>query len=96
MTWTPEDLIKEQLRLIGEDTNREGLQETPKRVVEMWKEIFRGYNQELKPKVSIFPNGKDGVYYDEMIIDTGDFYSHCEHHLVPFFGQYWFAYLPSK
>jgi len=91
-----EEIILEMLRLIGEDPNREGLIETPARVVKMWGEIFRGYNPELKPKVSIFNNGKDGVIYDQMIIDTGDFYSHCEHHMVPFFGKYWFAYIPAK
>lgn len=91
-----EDNIRKMLRFIGEDPAREGLIDTPKRVVKMWKEIFRGYNPENKPNISIFKNGKDGLVYDQMITDTGDFYSHCEHHMVPFFGQYWFAYIPSK
>lgn len=90
-----QDNIVRILQYIGEDTKREGLLETPERVVRMYKEIFRGYNPECKPKVSIFKNGKDNIRYDEMIIDTGDYYSHCEHHMVPFFGKYWFAYLPS-
>jgi GTP cyclohydrolase I len=90
-----EENIRNILRFIGEDPTREGLKETPERVVRMYKEIFRGYNPECKPKVSIFQNGKDNIRYDEMIIDTGDYYSHCEHHMVPFFGKYWFAYLPS-
>lgn len=91
-----EKLIEEMLVQIGENPFRDGLVETPKRVVKMWDEIFGGYDLKNKPKVSIFKNGKDGITYDEMIIDSGDFYSHCEHHMVPFFGKYWFGYIPSK
>ena len=84
------------LEFIGEDPNRDGLKDTPKRVEKMYKEIFRGYDPEQRPKISVFKNGSDGLVYDEMIIDTGSFYSHCEHHMVPFFGQYWFGYIPDK
>jgi len=91
-----EKLVKETLRAIGENPNREGLLETPKRVVKMWKEIFRGYDESQKPKITTFDNGTDGLTYDNMVIDTGDFYSQCEHHIVPFFGNYWFAYIPDK
>lgn len=91
-----EDNIVRQLQYIGDDPNRSGLQDTPRRIVKMWDEVFRGYNLDQKPKVSVFKNGTDGITYDQMIIDTGDFYSHCEHHMVPFFGQYWFGYIPDK
>jgi len=91
-----EDLITRQLEVIGEDPNREGLKETPQRVVKMWKEIFRGYDPAQKPKVTTFTNGSDGVKVDEMITDTGDFYSCCEHHMIPFIGKYWFSYVPGK
>jgi len=90
-----EEIIKQMLIAIGEDPDREGLKDTPKRVVKMWKEIFRGYDEKQKPKVTTFKNGSDGITYDEMICDTGDFYSHCEHHAVPFFGKYYFAYIPN-
>jgi len=89
-----EDLIVRQLEIIGEDASREGLLETPKRVVKMWKEIYRGYDKIQLPNVTSFLNGKDGLVVDEMIMDTGDFYSQCEHHMVPFFGKYWFGYIP--
>jgi len=91
-----ENVIKEILKHIGENPEREGLKGTPERVVRMWKEIFRGYDPKQKPRVAVFKNGSDGLTYNQMIIDTGDFYSHCEHHMVPFFGKYWFAYVPSK
>jgi len=90
-----EDLIKQQLIAIGENPERPGLIDTPKRVARMWQEIFRGYNPDCRPKISVFKNGTDGLVYDQMIIDTGEFYSYCEHHMVPFFGRYWFGYIPD-
>ncbi len=90
-----EDSVVRILEYIGEDVNREGLKDTPARVVKMWKEIFRGYDKKQKPKLTVFDNGADGLTYDEMVIDEGNFYSHCEHHMVPFFGNYYFAYVPG-
>jgi len=95
MSSAKESIVHNMLVAIGEDTQREGLIDTPERVVRMWKEIFRGYDPTQRPKVSVFTNGADGLVYDQMIIDTGDFYSHCEHHMVPFFGRYWFGYIPN-
>ena len=83
------------LKEIGENPERAGLKETPKRIAKMYKELFRGYDKKQEPKVTVFPNGQDGVNYEQMIIDTGNFYSHCEHHGVSFFGDYWFGYIPS-
>jgi len=68
-----EELIREMLISIGDDPYREGLKGTPERVVRMWKEIFRGYDPEQKPKITDFNNGVDGVNYDMMITDEGDF-----------------------
>lgn len=92
-----EDLVVRMLQYIGEDPNRTGLKETPMRVIKMWKEIFRGYDEKQKPKVTTFPNdGTDGFLYDTMLRDEGYFFSHCEHHGVPFFGQYFFGYIPDR
>lgn len=90
-----EKLIREVLIAIGENPNREGLQGTPERVVRMWNEIFGGYNIDNKPNITTFPNNLDGVTYNQMIVDDGYFYSHCEHHMLPFIGKYYFAYLPN-
>jgi len=90
------ETIKKLLIDIGENPEREGLVGTPLRIVNMHKELFRGYDPKQKPTITVFDNGVDGIYYDEMIIDTGKFYSFCEHHMLPFFGQYWFAYIPQK
>ena len=87
--------IKHIFGHIGENPNREGLIDTPKRMAKMWREIFRGYDPEQKPKITTFQNGADGVTYDNMVIDTGTFHSMCEHHFMPFFGSYYFAYIPN-
>ena len=87
--------IKALLIAIGENPDRDGLKGTPDRIVRMWKEIFRGYDTSQKPKITTFDNGKDGIVYDNMVIDQGDFHSNCEHHILPFFGKYYFAYIPN-
>lgn len=90
-----EEHITALLSLIGDNPERAGLQGTPDRIARMFTEIFRGYDAEQKPRITTFENGKDGIVYDNMVIDEGDFYSMCEHHMMPFFGRYWFAYIPN-
>lgn len=90
-----EQLVHELLLLIGDNPQRTGLRETPQRVARMYAEIYRGYDPAQKPNITTFPNGDDGIVYDSMVVDTGDFYSCCEHHMMPFFGKYYFAYLPN-
>lgn len=87
--------IADIFEYIGEDPNRAGLLDTPDRIVRMCREIFRGYDPKQKPKITTFPNGQDGITYDSMVVDKGDFYSLCEHHCRTFFGEYWFAYIPN-
>lgn len=87
--------IRELLEFIGDDPERTGLQNTPDRMIKMFGEIFRGYDPGQKPLVTTFPNGQDGIIYDNMIVDSGTFYSVCEHHCRSFFGEYYFAYLPN-
>lgn len=88
--------IQELLEYIGDNPNREGLKATPDRILRMFKEMFRGYDPAQKPVITTFPNGQDGIIYDNMVIDNGPFYSVCEHHCRTFFGEYWFAYIPNK
>lgn len=89
------DEIKSILKKIGEDPEREGLKDTPKRVWKMYQEVFKGYDKKQKPELTTFFNKVGINRYDEMIIDKGKFYSTCEHHLIPFFGEYWLAYIPE-
>lgn len=91
-----EKVVKQMLKMIGDDPTRTGLRDTPGRVVGMWKEIFRGYDPAEKPKLTTFHNNEDGIQYSQMIVDNGYFFSHCEHHILPFFGQYYFGYIPGE
>lgn len=95
ITPNAEDIIgalKTLIRAIGEDPDREGLIGTPDRIMRMWKEIFRGYDPKQKPKITTFAN-EEGM--SNIVFDCGDYYSMCEHHILPFFGRYYFAYIPS-
>lgn len=87
-----ESALKTLIRAIGEDPDRDGLKGTPDRIMRMWKEIFRGYDGSKKPKITTFPND-DGI--SDLVFDSGDYYSMCEHHILPFFGRYYFAYIPN-
>ncbi len=87
--------IKAILGLIGDNAEREGLKGTPERVARMFREIFRGYDDTQKPHITTFPNGADGVVCKNMVVDEGTFHSMCEHHIMPFFGKYCFAYIPN-
>lgn len=87
-----ENAVKEILIAIGEDPNREGLLETPKRVANMYEEIFAGLTEDPKQHIKLF----DEQSNDEMVIVKDiPFYSMCEHHLLPFFGKAHIAYIPS-
>ncbi|MEC0093282.1 GTP cyclohydrolase I FolE [Paenibacillus macquariensis subsp. defensor] len=84
--------IEQILNLIGEDTKREGLLETPARVTRMYEEIFAGY--EVDPRDVL------GVTFDEnheelVIVKDIVYYSQCEHHMAPFFGKIHIGYIPS-
>lgn len=87
-----ENAVKEILIAIGEDPNREGLLETPKRVANMYEEIFAGLTEDPKQHIKLF----DEQSNDEMVIVKDiPFYSMCEHHILPFFGKAHIAYIPS-
>jgi len=85
--------IYEILKYIGENPEREGLKKTPERVIKMYKELTEGYK--ISPE-KIIKEGIFGAPYDEMIILKDiEFFSLCEHHLLPFFGVAHVAYLPK-
>ena len=86
--------IIEQLKYIGEDPSREGLKETPARIIRSWDEIFRGYRQDPKKLLTTFT---ETAGYDQMIICKNiEIYSVCEHHMLPFFGKAHVAYIPKE
>lgn len=87
-----EEVILRLLEQIGEDPTREGLLETPKRVVEMHKEVFGGYSQNPEDILKVF---EDGACDEMVLLKDIEFYSYCEHHMVPFMGKAHIAYLPN-
>jgi len=89
-----EDAFKTILAWMGEDPNREGLLETPKRVVKAFKEYFRGYNEDPNQILDKTFGDVDG--YDDMVIQKNiSVQSHCEHHMAPIIGKAHVAYIPK-
>jgi len=87
------DVVKELLRYVGEDPSREGLRATPDRVARMYQFLTQGYRQDIK---SILNGAVFREKYNEMVIVKEiDFFSLCEHHLLPFFGKCHVAYIPK-
>ncbi len=90
-----EEAIKKLLAWIGEDPSREGLQETPKRVVKAFKEYFKGYHQNAEKDLSKTFSDVEG--YDDMVIEKNiTLESHCEHHMAPIIGVAHVSYIPNK
>jgi len=86
-------LIRQLLAQLGEDPSREGLLDTPKRVEKAFKFLTSGYTADLD---TVLNNALFTVDYNEMVIVKDiDFYSLCEHHLLPFFGRCHIAYIPN-
>jgi GTP cyclohydrolase IA len=89
-----QDLIRQLLGRLGEDPSREGLRDTPKRVEKAYKFLTSGYDVDIHALIN---NALFTVDYSEMVIVKDiDFYSLCEHHMLPFFGKCHVAYLPSE
>jgi len=88
-----ESAVKSIIEAVGEDPEREGLKETPRRVAEMYAEIFAG--------LTVDPKEEFKVYYEQghremVIVKDIPFYSMCEHHLLPFYGAVHIGYIPDK
>ena len=90
-----EEAFKTILSWMGEDPNREGLLETPKRVVKAFKEYFKGYNEDPIQVLDKTFGDVDG--YDDMVIQKNiSVQSHCEHHMAPIIGKAHVAYIPNE
>ena len=88
-----EDCLVDIIEYIGEDSVREGLLETPKRIRKSWDKLYGGYNMDPKELLKTF----DKETYSQMVVLKDiEFYSTCEHHMLPFFGKAHIAYIPGK
>jgi len=90
-----EDAFRTILKWVGEDANRDGLIETPNRMVRAYREYFAGYDEDPHEVLHKTFSEVDG--YDEMIVLRGvTFESHCEHHVAPIIGRAWVGYVPDR
>ena len=88
-----EEAVREIITLIGEDSSREGLLRTPHRVAKAWEFFTNGYKQDIK---AVLNGAVFTEKYDEMVIVKDiDFFSLCEHHMLPFYGKAHMAYIPN-
>lgn len=87
-----QESIKHIIEEIGENPNREGLLETPKRVQRAYEEVFAGYKQNPDDLMKTFT---EGTCKEMVILKDCEFYSMCEHHMFPFFGHISIGYIPN-
>lgn len=88
-----EELIRQLLSNIGEDPDRDALQKTPQRVAKYWEYVTRGYQVDIEALLQESVCDED--YSQMILVKDIDYYSLCEHHLVPFFGKAHVAYIPD-
>lgn len=82
--------VRQIIEVIGDNPTRSGLKETPDRVIKSWEELYRGYKQDPAEVFKVFDEN-----HDEMVVlKDVEFYSMCEHHMLPFFGRAHIGYLP--
>ena len=90
-----ERAVETLIKWAGDDPSREGLRETPKRVVNAFNEFFSGYNESPENYLSKTFEDVQG-YEDIVMLKDISFHSHCEHHMVPIIGKVHLAYIPTK
>jgi len=89
-----EHLVRQMIFEIGDDAHREGVEDTPKRVVKSWKELYAGYR--MDPAAVLGTVFDAGDYSQIVICKDIEFFSTCEHHMLPFFGKVSIGYFPEK
>ena len=89
-----EEAVRTLIEWTGDHKDREGLLDTPKRVTDAYKEFFSGYSKDAKALLEEGYSEVEG-YQNIILVQKIPFYSHCEHHMIPFFGHVDIAYLPQ-
>ncbi|AOG03624.1 MULTISPECIES: GTP cyclohydrolase I FolE [unclassified Bosea (in: a-proteobacteria)] len=90
-----EEAVRTLLLWAGDDPSREGLQDTPRRVAKAYKEFYKGYEEDAAEILDRVFEEVEG-YRDMVLVRDIPFYSHCEHHMVPFVGKAHIGYYPAK
>jgi GTP cyclohydrolase I len=86
------EFTRDFIKYIGDDPDREGLEDTPERFSKAWDKLYSGYKMTPEDVLTVFDDEK----YDEMIVVKDiEFYSTCEHHLIPFYGKVHVGYIPN-
>lgn len=88
-----EDMIRKMIKFLGENPDRDGLAETPKRIIKSWKELYSGYGKNPQDEVKVFDCNS---YTGMVLLKDIEMYSTCEHHMLPFFGKCHIAYIPDR
>lgn len=88
-----EGLIESIIKIMGDRPTREGLRETPKRVIKSYSELFSGYN---KNPADVFTTFESAGYDQIVLLKDIELYSMCEHHILPFYGKAHIAYIPDN
>ena len=91
--FSAEEAVRVLLRFLGDDPEREGLRETPARVLRSYEELFAGYSQDPAFVMKVF---EDGACDELVLVKNVEFVSLCEHHMLPFFGVAHIGYLPDR
>jgi len=91
---TIKSYLKDIIRFVGDDPEREGMVGTPDRVVRSWSKLYGGYNQ--NPADVLKTVFQEGACQEMVGVKDVEFYSTCEHHMLPFFGRIHIAYIPDK
>ncbi len=91
-----EDIIRHLLKTLGEDPDREGLRETPARVIKAWRHWCGGYDQDPAAVLKTFTDGAEECGDEMVVVRDIQMFSVCEHHMAPFFGVAHIAYIPDK
>lgn len=89
----PEIAVREIIAAIGDNPSREGLVDTPRRVVRSWEKLYGGYNQSAEEVLKT--SFVEGACHEMVVLRDIEFYSTCEHHMLPFFGRVHIGYIPD-
>lgn len=90
------EALTEVLKYLGENTDREGLRDTPERIIKSWDRIFGGYLQDPEDMFTTFEEDDVIPHNQIILLKDIEFYSTCEHHFLPFVGKAHVAYIPNK